>query len=332
MKLRFIPPRFVGDFLIYCGELLFDELMLDFRIKFRSALMIMVVVAVIVILFLVLPYVRETYPTLTTTTSTETSTALTTTTLLMNPQTLNIELNISSEEGMKDFGEIAVIKVDKPDMLRFKLINWSAEGLRSLSLSGRIDLVSESISYRVDMPCMLHFNASCARITLLIPGYDTLLRIEPGRYSVRLEIYWSSAESPGRVKLHISTRSYKASIIDLGYKIPEDTTSWVMAEGSTRSYALLVDKVDAAAGDLGYGEFMAYAWVFAPAEKEAIKIFKLEIKSLETGKVEHHLEIPVEKRNATYRVMLLIKAAPGEYRLSILHPVNLSVDLRVERA
>ncbi len=32
----------------------------------------------------------------------------------------------------KDFGEIAIIDVDKPDLLKFKLIDWSAEGLRSL--------------------------------------------------------------------------------------------------------------------------------------------------------------------------------------------------------
>lgn len=86
----------------------------------------------------------------------------------------------------------------------------------------------------------------------------------------------------------------------------------------------------AAAGDSGYGEFTAYVWFFAPVEEETVRIFKFEIKSLETEKVEHHLEIPVEKKNATYRVMLLIKAAPGEYRLSILQPINLSVDLRVK--
>ncbi|MEM1711264.1 MAG: hypothetical protein QXU12_02565 [Nitrososphaerota archaeon] len=301
----------------------------NFRIRLGSALMI-VIVAVIVLLYLMLPYVREAYPSSTTTTSTEASTAPTTTTPLMNPQTLSIELDIPNEEGVRDFGEIAVIEVDEPDALRFKLINWSAEGLRALSLNGRVDLVSEGTSYKVDMPCMLYFNASCARIMLLIPGYDGPLRIEPGRYSVRLEMRWSNAEGSGKVKLHISTRAYKASIIDLGYRIPEDTASWVMAEGSTRSYALLINRVEAAAEDSGYGEFTAYLWVFAPVEEEAVKVFKFEIKSLETGKVEHHLEIPVEKRNATYRVMLLIKAAPGEYRLSILQPINLSVDLRVK--
>ncbi|MEM2592893.1 MAG: hypothetical protein QXI60_09930 [Thermofilaceae archaeon] len=301
----------------------------NFRIRLGSALMI-VIVAVIVLLYLMLPYVRGTYPSSTTTTSTEASTAPTTTTPLMNPQTLSIELDIPNEEGVRDFGEIAVIEVDEPDVLRFKLINWSVEGLRALSLSGRVDLVSKGASYKVDMPCMLYFNASCARITLLIPGYDGLLRIEPGRYSVRLEMRWSNAEGSGKVKLHISTRAYKASIIDLGYRIPEDTASWVMAEGSTRSYALLINRVEAAAEDSGYGEFTAYVWVFAPVEEEAVKVFKFEINSLEAGKVEHHLEIPVEKRNATYRVMLLIKAAPGEYRLSILQPINLSVDLRVK--
>jgi len=306
-----------------------NEFMPDSRIGPGSALLIIVIV-VAVLLSLMLSYVKEAYPSSATTASTEVSTASITTTPLMNPQTLSIELDILDEEGVRDFGEIAVIEVDEPDVLRFKLINWSAEGLRSFSLSGRVYLMSEGASYKVDMPCMLYFNTSCARIALLIPGYDALLRIEPGRYSVRLEMRWSNAEGSGKVKLHISTRAYKASIIDLGYRIPEDTASWVMAEGSTRSYALLINKVEAAAEDSGYGEFTAYVWVFAPVEEEAVKVFKFEINSLETGKVEHHLEIPVEKRNATYRVMLLIKAAPGEYRLSILQPINLSVDLRVK--
>lgn len=246
-------------------------------------LMIITVLSILLI-FLAIHYVREASHSLITTFSAMASTTSTTATLLINPSILSIESDILADEGMRDFGEIAVIDIEKPDMLRFKLINWSVEGLRSLSLSGRAHLISESTSYRIDMPCILYFNVSCARITLLIPGYDAPLKIEPGRYSVRLEIYWSNAEGSGKARLFIAMRAYKASIIDLGYGIPEDTASWVMAEGSTRSYALLVDRVEAAAGDSGYGEFTAHVWVFAPVEEEKTKIFKFEISLLRLGK------------------------------------------------
>lgn len=283
----------------------------------RSKFILAIIVIVgIITLSLTLLYVGEVYP------------PATTTTLLINPSTINVEFNVHDEKGTKDFGEIAIIDVEKPDMLKFKLIDWSVEGLRSLSLSVRVDLVSKDTKYGINMPCVLYFNASCARVTVIIPGYDVPLRIEPGRYSLRLEVYWAEAKDSGRVRLSICTKAYGACIINLRGISPQNTTHWITAEGSTRSYALLVDKLETSAGDSGYGEFTAYVWVFAPFQEEN-KIFKFEITSLESGKIEHHLEIPVEKKNATYSVMLLIKAAPGNYRLSILQPVKLSVDLKV---
>ncbi|MCS7135772.1 MAG: hypothetical protein RMJ14_03350 [Nitrososphaerota archaeon] len=286
------------------------------RTKSKFVLTAILIVGIIISLSLTLLYVGKVFPP-------------TTTTLPINPSKLNFEFNIHEGKGTKDFGEIAIIDVGKPDMLKFKLVDWSVEGLQSLSLSIRGDLVSKNANYSIYMPCVLYFNTSCARVTVIIPGYDVLLRIEPGRYSLRLEAYWTEAKDSGRVRLSISTKAYNAAIIHLGYESPQDTSYWITAEGSTRSYAMLVDKVETSAGDSGYGEFTTYIWVFAPLQEEN-KIFKFNIISLETGKVEHHLEIPVEKKNSTYSSMLLIKATPGKYRLSVLQPVKLSVDLTVK--
>ncbi|MEM1666578.1 MAG: hypothetical protein QXW12_04475 [Nitrososphaerota archaeon] len=279
--------------------------------------MVIIVIVGILILSLTLLYVGEVYP------------PATTTTLLTNPSILNVELDVRDEKGTKDFGEIAIIDVGKPDMLKFKLADWGVEGLKSISLNIRADLVSKNANYSINMPCILFFNASCARIMVIIPGYDVPLRREPGRYSLRLKAYWAEAEGSGSIRLSISTRAYGACIIYLGGISPQNTTHWITAEGSTRSYALLVNTLETSAEGSGYGEFMVYAWVFAPLQEES-KIFKFKITSLETGRTEHYLEIPVEKKNATYSAMLLIKAAPGNYRLSIIQPVELSVDLKVK--
>ncbi len=204
-----------------------------------------------------------------------------------------------------------------------------AQKAYDLSLSARVDLVSKDARYSIDMPCVLYFNTSCPRVTVIIYGYDAPLRIEPGRYSLGLKIYWTEAEGSGKVRLSISTRAYNASIIHLGHTAPQDTTNWITAEGSTRSYTLLLNKVETSTKDSGYGEFMAYACIFAPPQ-EGDKIFKFEITSLDTGKIEYHLEMPVEKKNATYSATLLIKAVPVKYRLNIIQPVELSLDLIVK--
>lgn len=279
--------------------------------------MALTIVAIVAIsIYLMLPWIERVHTSITATPS-------------INPSMLNVELDISTEKGMKDFGEIALIDIKKPDVLRFKLIDWDIRGLQSLSLSAKVHLVSKGANYSINMPCILCFNASCTRVTVIIPGYDVPLRIEPGNYSLRLEVYWFEAKHSGKVRLSISMRAYNASIISLGYEIPKNTTNWIMAEGSTRSYALLVDKTETLAEVSGYGEFIAYVWVFAPFQED-IKIFKFNMESLETGKVEHHLEIAVNKVNGTYSTMLLIKAVPGLYRFSITQPIKLSIDLKVK--
>ncbi|MCL7394390.1 MAG: hypothetical protein LZ169_06175 [Thaumarchaeota archaeon] len=85
-------------------------------------------------------------------------------------------------DGVKEFRNIAMINVEDADSLLFKPIDVKTDGLSSISLSGRVLLVSDNNSYTIDMPCILRLNVSCPRITAIIPGYDAPLRIEPGRY------------------------------------------------------------------------------------------------------------------------------------------------------
>jgi len=218
--------------------------------------------------------------------------------------------------------------VDDVDSLLFRIVDSRVEKVESLSLSERTRLESSKKTYEVSMPCILVIDASCPRITMIIPGYDASLTIEPGRYVLTIELSWKEARNGGKVSLMLSPRAYDASIISLDYRKPEGTSNWVAAEGSTRSYALLVDGVEAIAGTSGFGEFKAYAWVFKSVGDD-VKMFRFELNSLEAGVVRAVLEVPVEKKEIYYQVMLLVKAKPRNYQLSIKHPIELSIDLRV---
>lgn len=247
---------------------------------------------------------------------------------MINPSLINLDLEISSIEGKREFREIAVIDIEEADFLLFRLVNLRVEGVNSISLSGIVRLESSSKSYEVRMPCIVFFNTSCPRVTMIIPGYDGPLKIDSGRYILSIEFTWVEAKGKGKISLTISPRAYNASIISLREHAPEDTSNWVTAGGSTRSFALLVDKNETVADSSGFGKFKVYVWVFQSVG-ENVSLFRFEIVSLKTGEVESMLETYVEKKGIYYEVFLLVKARPGDYRLRIVYPVELAIDLNV---
>ncbi len=248
--------------------------------------------------------------------------------MLINPSLINLDLEVSSVEGKREFREIAIIDVEDADSLLFRLVNLRVEGVSSISLSGIVRLESSSSSYEVRMPCIVFFNTSCPRVTMIIPGYDAPLKIESGRYILTIEFTWMEAKGKGRISLTISPRAYNASIIPLGEYAPNDMSKWIAARGSTRSFALLVDKNETIADSSGFGKFKTYVWVFQSVG-ENVSLFRFEIVSLKTGRVESILETYVEKKGIYYEVFLLVKARPGDYMLSIKHPIELAIDLKV---
>jgi len=260
-----------------------------------------------------------------------TSTSPSPTIVPVNPSSVSLQLEIQSSEGVREFRDIAIIELDEVDSLLFRIVDSRVEKVESLSLSGRIRLESSKKAYEISMPCILVIDASCPRVTVIIPGYDAPLTVEPGRYILTIELSWKEARDSGKVSLTLSPRAYDASMINLGPREPEDTSNWVTAEGSTRSYALLVDRVEAVADASGFGEFKAYVWVFQSVGDD-IKRFRLELASIESGVVKAVLDVPVEKKEIYYHVMLLVKAKPGSYELRIKHPIQLSIDLRVRES
>jgi len=301
---------------------------LSLHAGFKIGLLVLIFVAIGVAASLYYLYYIQ--PQFTTSTfSTSMTPPTTTSILLIDPSRIDLEVEISSVDGLKEFRNIAVINVEGVDSLLFRPIDVRTDDLSSISLSGRVLLVSENNSYKIDMPCILRLNVSCPRITAIIPGYDAPLRVEPGRYLVSIELSWSEAKGRGGVYLSLSPRAYDAIIIYLGSYQPEDTSGWITAEGSTRSYALLVDKTKASTGRSGYGKFTVHIWVFEAAGDE-YKKFKLELTSLETRKTMTALEMPVKKQGPYYQALLIVKAKPGEYLLRITSPVSLKIELKVE--
>ena len=97
-----------------------------------------------------------------------------------------------------------------------------------------------------------------------------------------------------------------------------DTTGWITAEGSTRTYSLLIEKQVVRACS-GYGEVRVLAWLFSPSEiKEAKYLFKLVDKY--SGEVVAELELPAHRVGTYYEALILIKARPGTYILEVTYP------------
>lgn len=77
------------------------------------------------------------------------------------------------------------------------------EGYFKLLLNGRLDIISNNLSYTVLMPCLASVNESCYRIEIVIPGYDELMEIQPGAYNTKLTLQWV-ASGHGAFKLRLT--------------------------------------------------------------------------------------------------------------------------------
>ena len=252
----------------------------------------------------------------------------------VNPSIINIELNIESESGKQVYENIATIKVhEREGLILFKPIERRAKGNISLILNGEVILKSKEKTYTIKMPCLMSVNSPCFRILNIIPGYDVPLKLSQGEYNVTLKLLWSKALGEGEIQLKIIivAGEGKAYLIPIGQRPTEETRSWAVANGSTKCFALLVDKVKVKAGNDGFGEIKAWAWMFSPTGcKNNIFVFKLiDVKN---GDIVAELELPVEKSGLYYQVLLLVKARIGEYVLEVTYPtkVKLSIKLVVE--
>jgi len=101
---------------------------------------------------------------------------------------VDIKLDINEREGIKTI-DLGSIKIPSGNIqVRSKLVSY--EGNFSILLNGELILKSDNMTYRILMPCLLSIEESCYRVMMLIPGYDSPLKIDEGLYEVVLTLRW----------------------------------------------------------------------------------------------------------------------------------------------
>jgi len=255
----------------------------------------------------------------------------------VTPRVIEMSLSISNSSGEVVEEGVGVLKAEKEAEVIFRPITEEVSGDLALSLSGEVVLTSSTRNYTIPMPCLMTVNTTCYRVMMVIPGYDAPLKVSPGEYSISLKLRWDNARGCGHFKLKIlviAGSGGRAYILPLTSK-RVDTTNWVAAEGSTRTYSLLLEK-QVVRACCGYGEVRALAWLFSPNEiREAKYLFELIDKY--SGEVLAELELPAHRVGTYYEALVLIKAKPGTYILEVAYPstegfkeVTLSAELTVK--
>lgn len=233
-------------------------------------------------------------------------------------ETVNVVLDISTASGSKMFKNVTTVSIKENTAIKFKVLNYSTEGNLTIILNGIATLRSDSNTYRVLMPCLLSIGEPCVRVLMLIPGYDTPLPVEPGKYFIDLEFSWK-AKGYGKYSLVlvIESHEYKAEIKVVGDK-PESIDGWTQALGSTKSYALMVEKTEVPVSNSGAGTVKAYAWVFKPDNTTCGEVvFKFQLIDIASGKTVAELKTSSYRRGTYCSVLTEIKASAGSYILQL---------------
>jgi len=232
---------------------------------------------------------------------------------------IEFELPVNTSSGEITYGNLGVLRTNKELEVLLKPAVKEVEGNLTISLSGEVFLVSDEKTYTIKMPCLMTVNTSCFRAAVLIPGYDEPLRIQPGEYNITLRLAWSATEGQGVFKLQIvfiTGKDNGAYILPASGNV--DTGNWTVAEGSTRTYMLLLEKTKVKASNC-FGETRVLAWLFSPREIEhADYVFKLI--NAKTGNVLTVLNVPAIRDGTYYKALVLIKAKLGHYIIEVEYP------------
>ena len=105
-----------------------------------------------------------------------------------------LTLNISKPAGSKLFPNAATIRVGRGFCLRIVTKDFKYSGNLRLVLNGIAILRNvKGRTYTINLPCLVALNDLCYRVQMLIPGYDTPIPVEPGDYTVSLQISWKAS-------------------------------------------------------------------------------------------------------------------------------------------
>jgi len=105
------------------------------------------------------------------------------------PVPISIELSIDKPKGSKVYSNVALLSIPENYCIQFYPHLANITGNVEFTLNGRIVLEPKTPTgkkYDILAPCIAA-NTPCYRIQMVIPGYDTPLRIAPGDYTVSTE-------------------------------------------------------------------------------------------------------------------------------------------------
>lgn len=255
----------------------------------------------------------------------------------VKPSLIEVRLDIDRPCGVKFFSNIAELVVPENSCIQFKPLLRSIKGSLGLALGGQLLLEpsgGQGATYNISMPCMTAYGLPCYRVQVVIPGYDAPLYIEGGSYKLSLKISWRAmgiGEFIMDLPVLLTTCKGNASIAVIGVE-PPSTTGWVVVNGSTRSYSLLLDRVKAKVGPEGYARFTAWAWIFSPGEAgKSVVFFKARIYD-EEGHLRGYAIVPAMRKSFYNQVVLEIRLGKGEYVFQLEFPNGrtLEAGLRAE--
>ncbi|WP_440059472.1 hypothetical protein ACSU1N_06705 [Thermogladius sp. 4427co] len=121
-------------------------------------------------------------------------------------KSIEIEINASSGSRTIDLGTVTIpgdgyFKIEAQGSILDKGFRIVVNGV--LRLEPVYKPLTGNSSINISMPCLLVVNTTCYRVMVIIPGYDTPLRIPGGEYRASLDIAWGEAEGTGSFQLVI---------------------------------------------------------------------------------------------------------------------------------
>ncbi len=228
----------------------------------------------------------------------------------VEPKTIvvNVGLEVRSSEGEITF-DLGNVYIPAGSVIVRKVLS-SYEGNFTLILNGELFLMSDASSYRISMPCLLDIWGRCCRIMMLIPGYDTPLKVEGGNYAAKLTLRWSAGGTGNfnlKLYLEFNEASEEASINVIGIK-PENVDGWEVAENSTKSYSMLVSPASPT-------RTIAWVWIFDP-NNLSTNALKLTLVDASTGKTLIEKTVSMLRDGVYWSVLVEVRTpAEGKYKL-----------------
>ncbi len=240
------------------------------------------------------------------------------------PALVRVSLNVTSQRGEETLTNVTRLKLGEETPLVFRVTDVVFDGDVSLALSGKAILrsVDGSRTYNILMPCMVVRGTNCFRTMNVILGWDAPITIEPGEYVLTLKLSWFDASGSGKVSFTLeavkagqggsgSSAASCAPSLEVAGTKPESAEGWVIANGSTRSFATLVSPPVKSSS----GCYVTYVWVwFFNGRPGSVSVEVLDPSSNEALISERVALVDV---GAYEEVLLRLTLPPGTYLLRV---------------